>query len=71
VTPRFATVGAVFRVADQRKVASYLKNMKLILKITLQWLLLSLKEVVRYEMSTMTYKDRQILLKCCSAKMIR
>jgi len=33
---------------------SYLKNMKLILKISLQWLLLSLKEVVRYEMLTMT-----------------
>ena len=35
------------RCGDQRKVASHLKNMKLILKITLQWLLLSLKEVVR------------------------
>jgi len=45
--------------------------MKLILKITLQWLLLSLKEVVRYEMLTMTQKDRQILLKCCSANMMR
>jgi len=34
------------RCGDRRKFASYLKNMKLLLKITLQWLLRSLKEVV-------------------------
>jgi len=49
-----------------RLTALYVSNIR-----TLQSLLLSLKEVVRYEMLTMTSKHKQILLKCCSAKTIR